>query len=112
VLRREREEVVRAEPVAALYEQGKVHHVGCFAALEDQLTSYVPQVSAGSPDRLDALVWGLAELMPPVRAIPGDIDWGGANEGLAGGGGGYYRQEREEGINVSLERPSPWRFGR
>ena len=82
---------VRAEPVAALYEQGRVHHVGCLAALEDQLTNYVPGVSAGSPDRLDALVWAITELLPSTRAIPGDLDWSGANESLSRRS--YYRQE-------------------
>ena len=54
---------IRAEPIAALFEQHKVHHVGCLAALEDQLTNWVPGVTQGSPDRLDALVWALTELM-------------------------------------------------
>jgi predicted phage terminase large subunit-like protein len=54
---------VRAEPVAALYEQGKVHHVGGFAALEDQMCRYVPDDFDGSPDRVDALVWALTDLM-------------------------------------------------
>lgn len=53
----------RAEPVAALYEQGKVHHVGTFAALEDQLTQWNPLAKEKSPDRLDALVWVLTWLM-------------------------------------------------
>lgn len=52
----------RAEPVAALYEQHRVHHVGFFHALEDQLCSWIPDVGA-SPDRLDALVWAFTELM-------------------------------------------------
>jgi len=52
----------RAEPVAALYEQGKVHHVGMLATLEDQLCDWDPSQS-DSPDRLDALVWVLSELM-------------------------------------------------
>jgi phage terminase large subunit-like protein len=52
----------RAEPVVALYEQGKIHHLGFHADLEDQLCSWVPDVS-NSPDRLDALVWGFTELM-------------------------------------------------
>lgn len=52
----------RAEPVAALYEQGKVHHVGGFPELEDQLCSWVPG-EGDSPDRLDALVWALTNLM-------------------------------------------------
>jgi phage terminase large subunit-like protein len=51
----------RAEPVAALYEQGRVHHVGTFPELEDQLCSWTP--GDRSPDRLDALVWGVTELM-------------------------------------------------
>lgn len=51
----------RAEPIAALYEQGRVHHVGSFPQLEDQLTTWTPD-SGESPDRLDALVWGLVEL--------------------------------------------------
>jgi phage terminase large subunit-like protein len=53
----------RAEPIAALYEQGKVHHVGLHAVLEDQLTTWDPLSSARSPDRLDAMVWALSELM-------------------------------------------------
>lgn len=60
----------RAQPVAALYEQGKVSHVEAFAELEEQLTSWTPE-SGTSPDRLDALVWALTELMlnaPPPAA--------------------------------------------
>ena len=53
----------RAEPVAALYEQGRVSHVGSLAALEDQMTDYDPQVASRSPDRMDALVWALTALM-------------------------------------------------
>ncbi len=60
-VRASRGKLVRAEPVAALYEQGKVHHVGTFASLEDQLCSYVG--GGKSPDRMDALVWGLTETM-------------------------------------------------
>ncbi|HOA25319.1 MAG TPA: terminase family protein [Aggregatilineales bacterium] len=51
----------RAEPIAALYEQGRVHHVGMFAELEDQMCTWVP--GDDSPDRMDALVWALTELM-------------------------------------------------
>jgi predicted phage terminase large subunit-like protein len=61
----------RAEPISALYEQGRVHHVGEFAQLEDQLTTYVPGLYDGSPDRLDAVVWALTELM-----LSGDCDPG------------------------------------
>lgn len=52
----------RAEPVAALYEQGRVHHVGGFPDLEDELCMWVPGES-DSPDRLDALVWAITHLM-------------------------------------------------
>ena len=52
---------VRAEPISALYEQGRVHHVGSFPKLEDQMVSWTPE-SNDSPDRLDALVWALTEL--------------------------------------------------
>ncbi len=53
---------IRAEPIAALYEQGRVHHVGSFDQLEDQMCSWLPD-SGESPDRMDALVWALSELM-------------------------------------------------
>jgi predicted phage terminase large subunit-like protein len=52
---------VRAEPIAALYEQGRVHHVGAFVDLEDQMTQW-EESSKDSPDRMDALVWALTEL--------------------------------------------------
>lgn len=52
----------RAEPVAALYEQHRVHHVGVLSGLEDQLCGWVPGES-DSPDRLDALVWAISDLM-------------------------------------------------
>jgi len=58
----------RAEPISALYEQGRVHHVGQFAELEQQLCEWVP--GDISPDRLDALVWALTELMLDIRGAP------------------------------------------
>lgn len=61
LVRATRGKYVRAEPVSAVYEQGKVHHVGFFAELEDQLCTWVP--GEDSPDRLDALVWAFTELM-------------------------------------------------
>lgn len=60
-VRASRGKIIRAEPIAALYEQRKVRHVGQFKELEDQMTSYTPH-TAKSPDRLDALVWALTEL--------------------------------------------------
>ena len=52
---------VRAEPIAALYEQHKVHHYNNLATLEDQMVSFTPD-TLDSPDRLDALVWAITEL--------------------------------------------------
>ena len=62
-VRATRGKIVRAEPVSVLYSQGRVHHVGLFSELEDEMTSYTGQRSnEDSPDRLDALVWALTEL--------------------------------------------------
>lgn len=61
-VRAARGKILRAEPIAALYEQGRIHHCGTFAALEDQLCMYTHE-SRDSPDRLDALVWALTDLM-------------------------------------------------
>ena len=61
-VRATRGKFVRAEPIAALYEQKRVKHVNRFSLLEDQLCTYNPEISSISPDRLDALVWGLTEL--------------------------------------------------
>jgi len=71
-VRASRGKSVRAEPVAALYEQGKVHHVGTFDHLEDQLCQITPDgyQGSGSPDRADALVWALTELMLEDYAEP------------------------------------------
>lgn len=51
----------RAEPVSALYEQGRGHHVGHFPALEDEMCLWLP--GDASPNRMDALVWALTRLM-------------------------------------------------
>lgn len=58
---------VRAEPIAALYEQGRVSHVGTFPELEDQMIAFTPETASvrlpnESPDRVDALVWAFADL--------------------------------------------------
>ena len=64
----------RAEPVAALYEQGRVRHAGVFPELEDEMCSAIRD-GARSPDRLDAMVWAVSDLMlrrvaePRVRTI-------------------------------------------
>jgi phage terminase large subunit-like protein len=56
-----RGKLTRAEPVSALYEKGRIHHVGLFPELEDEMCSYVP--GADSPNRMDALVWLFTELL-------------------------------------------------
>lgn len=71
-VRATRGKVVRAEPVAALYERGKMFHVGEFRDLEDQMCSFVlgfnSKVAGWSPDRVDALVWAVTELFPSLSA--------------------------------------------
>jgi phage terminase large subunit-like protein len=65
-----RGKVQRAEPVAALYEQGKAHHVGSLPQLEDEQCRFVPGEFDGSPNRVDALVWAMTDLMlgePPAN---------------------------------------------
>lgn len=62
--------LTRAEPISALYEQGRVKHRGAFDLLEEQLTQYTGNVTEESPDRLDALVWALTELF----AVEGGMD--------------------------------------
>lgn len=64
-----RGKAVRAEPVAAKYEQGKVHHVGTFPKLEDEQCNWIPGRTSASPNRMDALVWCGIELLP-------DFNWG------------------------------------
>jgi len=53
---------IRAEPVLALYEQQRIHHVGTFDALESEMVQWVPNESDWSPNRLDAMVWALSFL--------------------------------------------------
>lgn len=76
----------RAEPIAALYEQGRIKHVGSFPDLEDQQSSWEPLGKDRSPDRLDAVVWAFTELM-----LDAEPDLSGIEIG-------------------SLTRVSPWKF--
>ena len=70
-VRASRGKIARAEPVAALYEQGRVHHLGAFPQLEDQMCTFVADArgsiklpsASSSPDRVDALVWALTDLL-------------------------------------------------
>lgn len=71
-----RGKATRAEPISALYEQGRISHVGPFPALEDQMANWVPGMK--SPDRMDALVWAFTDAMlnePPE--FPDGIDYAG-----------------------------------
>ncbi len=74
LVRASRGKMARAEPIAALYERGLVHHAGHFAELEDQMCSFTGEGSK-SPDRLDALVWALSNLTrgsaPRIRSLNG-----------------------------------------
>jgi hypothetical protein len=76
-----RSKIIRAEPIAALYERGKIFHLGEFPQLEDQMCSFTTgfdrRAAGYSPDRVDALVWGMTDLFPQlatsIRAP--DDDW-------------------------------------
>lgn len=69
-----RGKVLRADPIVGLYERGKVKHAGCFPKMEEQMTTWVPETTNESPDRVDALVYSIQELMsrqniPRIRRI-------------------------------------------
>jgi phage terminase large subunit-like protein len=85
-VRASRGKIIRAEPVAALYEQSRVYHTGAFPQLEDEMCGFVADLQRGaagySPDRVDALVWALTDLL--VEPMP--------NEGIYE----LYRQLYEE----------------
>lgn len=87
-VRASRGKQTRAEPISALYEQGRIHHVGVFARLEDQMTTWDPSdPSSKSPDRVDALVWALTDLLLSGRNV-----------------------SIEGGVTMpDFSRPSPWR---
>ena len=80
-----RGKIARAEPVSALYEQSKVRHTGSFVELEEQLAAMTSEgfVGDGSPDRADALVWALTELMgarqQEIPLVCPNIIYGGPN---------------------------------
>jgi phage terminase large subunit-like protein len=98
-----RGKVTRAEPISALYEQGRVHHVGRFDVLEDQMCLFsadnIRNISNGSPDRVDALVWGLTEIFDKItgRRI------------LTGPSSGRDQEEQESyEINHVASTPNGW----
>src|SRR6202048_2343797 len=94
-VRASRGKVVRAEPVVALYQQGRVHHIGTFPQLEDQMTSFtsdIDRAAAGySPDRVDALVWAFSELLVEPMESEGIYE--------------FYRQEAEAA--EQRDKPQP-----
>jgi phage terminase large subunit-like protein len=71
MVRATRGKFIRAEPISSLYQRGIVYHTESFEALEDQMCSFVSDYDRkqnGSPDRMDALVWGMTELFPQIAA--------------------------------------------
>jgi phage terminase large subunit-like protein len=70
-----RGKIARAEPIAALDARGLVHHLGAFPALEDQMCRFDPLQDSKSPDRVDARVWALTELMLTARQTPKPMIW-------------------------------------
>ncbi len=76
-VRASRGKVTRAEPIAALYEQGRVSHVGAFPELEDEMVLFTPLGIEGetTADRTDALVWALTELFPSIINKTKPVDW-------------------------------------
>ncbi|MGO9985254.1 MAG: DNA-packaging protein [Rhodomicrobium sp.] len=87
-VRASRGKTVRAEPIAALYEQGRVSHAGAFAALEDQMVLFTPFgiEGDGAADRVDALVWAMADLFPRMVKPQQNVSW----EDETGGGTGSW----------------------
>jgi phage terminase large subunit-like protein len=87
-VRASRGKTVRAEPIAALYEQSRVRHAGAFPALEDQMAMFTPFgiEGGGAADRVDALVWALSDLFPRMVKPPADVTW---DDGAGGGAGSW-----------------------
>jgi len=65
--------IARAEPIVALYEQGKIDHVGMFDKLEDEMTAWDINIDDYSPNNIDSLVWGLTELMITNNTYSGGV---------------------------------------
>jgi len=72
-----RGKIARAEPISALYEQKKIHHIGYFPELEDQMCSMTQSGYQGlkSPDRVDSAVWGFTELFPGMTKKAENENW-------------------------------------
>ncbi len=96
-VRASRGKQTRAEPISALYEQGRVKHVGEFAQLEEQMCEWDPINSNKSPDRMDALVWALTDLMVENNG-DGVLDYY-ANKALASGDNSEKLAKAQEKLN-------------
>lgn len=96
----------RAEPISSLYEQGRIHHVGSFPELEDQMCTYDPLNSKDSPDRMDALVWAFTDLFNR-----GAVDLSRAEFGAATLTSTQYRdgsEDAEDGFVNELTSAGGW----
>lgn len=106
-----RGKIVRAEPISALYEQARIHHVGMFDKLEDQMCLFsvdnIRNSSTGSPDRVDALVWGLSELFDKIagrrRVTP--------NDKLRQESGGFTSGDKFDPTQYINTTPTGWMAG-
>ena len=101
-----RGKVVRAEPISALYEQGRVHHIGRFDTLEDQMCMFsidnIRNISNGSPDRVDALVWGLTKIFDKITGRRLIITPEGFKD---------KRQFGEDNYHIEHDTPTGWMAG-
>lgn len=88
-----RGKITRAEPIAALFEQSRIHLIGAFPELEDQLCTYEAG-SPGSPDRLDAMVWSFTELMVDRNLTTGFLDFYASQVGVSARGAESIRMVR------------------
>ncbi len=88
-VRASRGKTTRAEPIAALYEQGRVSHARAFPTLEEQMARFTPFGidGGGLADRVDALVWALWDLFPRMVRPQPHVDWG---DDAGGGGSGSW----------------------
>lgn len=108
-----RGKVLRAEPISALYEQRRVHHVGSFDLLEDQMCTFsadnVRNTSTGSPDRVDALVWGLTEIFDKIagrRKTTGRGVTHPLSNNSSGSGDSF-----DPSLYIATDNPNSWMSG-
>lgn len=98
-----RGKATRAEPIAAQYEKRGVHHVGKFEALEDEMCLWIP--GDESPNRMDALVWALTDLMLSGKSVPGHVSLGITT---AAGGPGDLPPEEKPKPKIEIPEEFGW----